>query len=271
MVGSYLLLARTAFGLRMRASLENPALARASGISTNAIYGATFAFGAALAGLAGALIVPVFSLFADLGLRFLIQGFVAVMVGGVGSFVGPVAGAGVIGTLVAALPWVMPPVDRRRPRLRSRHRLHQVPAAGPAFQEKGFSSMSNDRSHLNRRRFLSNFAFASTAHRDRRRQLGDRPDWANAAADPIKVGIATDLTGPIGYAGNADANVAKMVIKEINDAGGLLGRPLELFIEDTASNESVAVGNVRKLIQRDKVDLVLGGITSRRCATPSRT
>jgi branched-chain amino acid transport system permease protein len=110
MVGSYLMLSRTAFGLRIRASLENPALARASGISTNAIYGVTFAFGAALAGLAGALIVPVFSLFADLGLRFLIQGFVAVMVGGVGSFAGPVAGAGVIGTLAAALPWVIPPV-----------------------------------------------------------------------------------------------------------------------------------------------------------------
>jgi branched-chain amino acid transport system permease protein len=110
MVGSYLLLSRTAFGLRIRASLENPALARASGISTNAIYGATFAFGAALAGLAGALIVPVFSLFADLGLRFLIQGFVAVMVGGVGSFAGPVAGAGVIGTLAAALPWLIQPV-----------------------------------------------------------------------------------------------------------------------------------------------------------------
>ena len=86
------------------------ALARASGISTPLIYGATFAFGAALAGLAGALIVPVFSLFADLGIRFLIQGFVAVMVGGVGSFIGPVAGAGLIGTLSAALPWVMSPV-----------------------------------------------------------------------------------------------------------------------------------------------------------------
>jgi branched-chain amino acid transport system permease protein len=110
MAGSYWLLARTAFGLRIRASLENPALARASGISTDAIYGATFAFGAALAGLAGALIVPVFSLFADLGIRFLIQGFVAVMVGGVGSFAGPVAGAGVIGTLSAALPWIIPPV-----------------------------------------------------------------------------------------------------------------------------------------------------------------
>jgi len=110
MVASYLLLSRTSFGLRVRASLENPALARASGISTNAIYGATFAFGAALAGLAGALIVPVFSLFADLGLRFLIQGFVAVMVGGIGSFAGPVAGAGIIGTLSAALPWVIQPV-----------------------------------------------------------------------------------------------------------------------------------------------------------------
>ncbi|GGI31411.1 ABC transporter substrate-binding protein [Bradyrhizobium guangdongense] len=89
-----------------------------------------------------------------------------------------------------------------------------------------------------------------------------RPDWANAAEGPIKVGIAIDLTGPIGFAGKADANVAKMVIKEINNSGGLLGRPIELYIEDTASNESVAVGNVRKLIQRDKVDMVLGGLAS---------
>src|SRR5271169_637164 len=71
-----------------------------------------------------------------------------------------------------------------------------------------------------------------------------RPEWASAAG-PIKVGIATDLTGAAGYAGNADANVAKMVVKDINNAGGILGRPVELFIEDTASNESIAVGNVR--------------------------
>lgn len=106
----YLLLWRTSFGLRVRATLENPALARAAGISTPLIYGVTFAFGAALAGLAGALIVPVFSLFADLGIRFLTQGFVAVMLGGVGSFMGPVAGAAVIGTLSAALPWIMAPM-----------------------------------------------------------------------------------------------------------------------------------------------------------------
>jgi branched-chain amino acid transport system substrate-binding protein len=89
-----------------------------------------------------------------------------------------------------------------------------------------------------------------------------RPEWANSAASPIRVGIATDLTGPFAYAGNADVNVAKMVVKDINNAGGILGRPIELFIVDTASNESVAVANVRRLIQRDKVDVVLGGISS---------
>ncbi len=110
MAGSYLLLTRTTFGLRVRSALENPPLARASGISTSSIYAITFAFGAALAGLAGALVVPVFSLFADLGIRFLIQGFLAVMLGGVGTFEGPVAGAAVIGTMSAALPWAIAPV-----------------------------------------------------------------------------------------------------------------------------------------------------------------
>ena len=109
-LGSGALLTRTSFGLRLRASLENPALARASGISTNAVYAVTFTFGVALAGLAGALVVPIFSLFADLGLRFLIQAFLAVMLGGIGTFAGPIVGAGTIGTLSAALPWVISPV-----------------------------------------------------------------------------------------------------------------------------------------------------------------
>src|SRR5882724_8341264 len=110
MMSSYILLAHTSFGLRVRASLENPALARASGISTAKIYSLTFALGAAPSGLAGALIVPLFSLFADLGIRFLIQGFIAVLVGGVGSFAGPIAGASVIGAFSSALPWLISPV-----------------------------------------------------------------------------------------------------------------------------------------------------------------
>jgi ABC-type branched-subunit amino acid transport system substrate-binding protein len=89
--------------------------------------------------------------------------------------------------------------------------------------------------------------------------LNPKGAWAAA---PIKVGIATDLTGAIGYAGIPNANVAKMVVEEINSAGGLLGRPLQLVLEDTASNEQLAVTRVRKLVQKDKVDVVFGGITS---------
>jgi len=110
MVGSYLLLTRTRFGLQVRASLENPALARASGISIGRIYAATFTFGAALAGLAGGLMVPIYALNADMGVPFLIKSFLAVMLGGMGSFEGSIVGAAFVGATSAALPWAIKPV-----------------------------------------------------------------------------------------------------------------------------------------------------------------
>ncbi len=85
--------------------------------------------------------------------------------------------------------------------------------------------------------------------------------WSHAAG-PIKVGIATDLTGPISFGGIPCSRVAKLAIDQINADGGILGRPLEMYLEDTASNEQIAVGVVRKLVQRNRVDVVLGGITS---------
>ena len=110
LTASWWMLARTPFGLRIRGALENPMLARACGISTARLYGLTFAFGSALAGLAGALIVPLYQLSADIGIRFLVQGFLSVMLGGVGSFQGPVLGAGTVGVMASGLPWVVPPV-----------------------------------------------------------------------------------------------------------------------------------------------------------------
>jgi branched-chain amino acid transport system permease protein len=110
MVCSYLLLTRTRFGLQVRAALENPALARASGISTSRVYAATFAFGTALAGLAGGLMVPIYAMSADMGVPFLIKSFLAVMLGGMGSFEGAIAGAALVGATSAALPWVIKPV-----------------------------------------------------------------------------------------------------------------------------------------------------------------
>ncbi|WP_430648899.1 substrate-binding protein [Bradyrhizobium pachyrhizi] len=120
----------------------------------------------------------------------------------------------------------------------------------------------NDRQQASRRGFFNQFALASAAIAVGTGGWVFRPKWANAALGPIKIGVAADLTGPLGFGGGAQANVARMIVKQINDSGGLLGRPVELYVEDTASNEAVGVANVRKLIQRDKVDMVIGGITS---------
>lgn len=109
-VGSWLLLSRTKLGLQVRGALENPSLARACGISTTRLYALTFAFGSALAGLAGALIVPLYQLSADIGTRFLVQAFLSVMLGGVGTFEGPVLGAAAVGVMASGLPWVVLPV-----------------------------------------------------------------------------------------------------------------------------------------------------------------
>jgi branched-chain amino acid transport system substrate-binding protein len=53
-----------------------------------------------------------------------------------------------------------------------------------------------------------------------------------------------------------------MVIDEMNANGGLLGRPLRLHLEDSATNDSVAEAKARKLVQEDRVDVLLGGIYS---------
>lgn len=123
------------------------------------------------------------------------------------------------------------------------------------------SKRVNSSPALDRRRFLQGTAWMMGAVATGAGSWVVPARWASAA-DPIKVGIATDLTGAIGFAGQANANIARLVVEDINANGGIMERPLELFIEDTASNEAVAVGNVRKLIQRHRVDVVLGGITS---------
>jgi ABC-type branched-subunit amino acid transport system substrate-binding protein len=78
----------------------------------------------------------------------------------------------------------------------------------------------------------------------------------------IKVGVITDLTGPLSFMGIANANVAKMVINDINANGGLLGRQINLYLEDSATNDSVAETKATQLIQQDKVDVIFGGIYS---------
>jgi len=78
----------------------------------------------------------------------------------------------------------------------------------------------------------------------------------------IRVGVITDVTGPLSLLGVANANIAKMVIDDINSKGGLLGRPLNLHLEDSATTDSVAEAKSRKLVLEEKVDVLLGGIYS---------
>ena len=87
-------------------------------------------------------------------------------------------------------------------------------------------------------------------------------EHANTTAGPIKVGVITDQTGPLSFMGIANANVATMVIDDINAGGGMLGRQLELFLEDSATTDSAAEAAARKLVQDDHVDVVFGGIYS---------
>ena len=79
---------------------------------------------------------------------------------------------------------------------------------------------------------------------------------------PIKVGVIAEQTGPLSFMGIANANVAKMVINDINTEGGLLGRKIELCLEDGATIDSVAEAKATKLVQHDKVDVIFGGIYS---------
>jgi urea transport system substrate-binding protein len=85
---------------------------------------------------------------------------------------------------------------------------------------------------------------------------------ATDAADPIKVGVITDQTGPLSFVGIANANVARMVIDDLNAAGGLLGRPINLVLEDSATDDDVAAAKAAKLVGLDQVDVVFGGIYS---------
>src|SRR3954468_22539009 len=82
-----------------------------------------------------------------------------------------------------------------------------------------------------------------------------------APGRPIKVGVIAYQTGPLSFMGIADANVAKMVIDEINASGGLLDRQGELPLQDSETPDSAAEACATKLVQQD-VDVIFGGIYS---------
>lgn len=82
------------------------------------------------------------------------------------------------------------------------------------------------------------------------------------AAPPIKIGALFAVTGPAAFLGEPERNSAKMVIDEINKAGGIKGRKLELIAYDTAGDATKAVQLATKLIKDDKVVAIIGPSTT---------
>ncbi|QDW37296.1 ABC transporter substrate-binding protein [Bradyrhizobium sp. KBS0727] len=91
--------------------------------------------------------------------------------------------------------------------------------------------------------------------------LGSLPLMEHArAAEPIKIGLVTALSGQSARAGEALTRGATIAIEDINAKGGVLGRPLELVRRDDESNPAKGLTAARELIQREKVAVLLGGL-----------
>jgi branched-chain amino acid transport system substrate-binding protein len=83
------------------------------------------------------------------------------------------------------------------------------------------------------------------------------------AADNIKIGLDNPLTGTFAALGKNELIGAQLAVEQINAKGGILGRQVDLLVEDSTSGEAaVAVQKANKLIERDKVDFLLGNINS---------
>jgi branched-chain amino acid transport system substrate-binding protein len=82
------------------------------------------------------------------------------------------------------------------------------------------------------------------------------------AADPIKVGLLEDVSGDLGLLGKPKLNGSQLAVEEINKAGGIMGRPIELIHLDPQGDNARYQEFARRLTSKDKVDVLIGGITS---------
>ncbi|WP_225308713.1 urea ABC transporter permease subunit UrtB [Hypericibacter terrae] len=100
---TWFLIFRTSLGLKLRAITQSREIASCFGINSNRIYGLTFAYGAGLAGLAGAVVSPLKSVAPEMGTTYVVDAFMVVVLGGVESLVGSVASAFIIGQSSSAV------------------------------------------------------------------------------------------------------------------------------------------------------------------------
>jgi urea transport system permease protein len=108
--GVYLVLRNSRLGLLARGTMQNAEMAAALGVDTSRIYAVTFAFGAALAGLAGGVLAPISGVFPSIGGSYIGRAFITVIGGGPAALVGTISASSLFGFINQLATFVTNPV-----------------------------------------------------------------------------------------------------------------------------------------------------------------
>ena len=110
LIGVYALMRYTWFGLIARGTMQNADMAAALGTDTRKVYALTFGFGAALSGLAGAIMAPISGVVPVVGMTYIAKAFITVISGGATVLAGTVSAASLLGLVNQAVTFVTTPV-----------------------------------------------------------------------------------------------------------------------------------------------------------------
>ena len=91
---------------------------------------------------------------------------------------------------------------------------------------------------------------------------GGDADGGQSSGEPIKVGVYLPLSGANAAVGQSGVEGIEMAVEEINAAGGIAGRPIEIIKEDEENDPTTAVSVVNKLINQDEVVAIIGSVNS---------
>jgi urea ABC transporter substrate-binding protein len=88
------------------------------------------------------------------------------------------------------------------------------------------------------------------------------PGFAATAAEPLKIGLMEDISGDLALMGLPKLHGSQLAVEEINKAGGIMGRQIEMIHLDPQGDNARYQEFTRRLLSKDKVDVLIGGITS---------
>jgi ABC-type branched-subunit amino acid transport system substrate-binding protein len=84
-----------------------------------------------------------------------------------------------------------------------------------------------------------------------------------AAAEPVRIGVTTILSGPTADRGQSEQYGIELALQRINEAGGVLGRPVEAFYGDNGADVEVGLRATRRLIEQQHVPVIIGALATR--------